>query len=59
LRDRIADSAWCTRERKGAGQVILFACSPDFRNWFRASMRLFGNAVVYGPGVGASQPTKW
>jgi hypothetical protein len=46
-------------EHKGAGQVILFACSPDFRNWFRASMRLFGNAVVYGPGVGANQPTKW
>ena len=58
-RERIADSAYCTVERKGAGQVILFASPPDFRNWFRATMRLFGNAVVYGPGAGASQPTKW
>ncbi|MBK7642160.1 MAG: hypothetical protein IPJ19_03790 [Planctomycetes bacterium] len=58
-RDRIADSAWCTRERKGSGQVILFACSPDFRNWFRGTMRLYANAIVYGPGVGANQPTKW
>ncbi len=58
-RERIADSAYCTVERKGAGQVILFACPPDFRNWFRGTMRLFGNAVVYGPGVGANQPTKW
>jgi len=58
-RERVADSAYCTLERKGAGQVILFACAPDFRNWFRGTMRLFANAVVYGPGVGANQPMKW
>ncbi len=58
-RERIADSAYCTVERRGAGQLILFACPPDFRNWFRGTMRLFGNAIVYGPGVGANQPTKW
>lgn len=58
-KERIADSAYCTVERKGAGQVILFASPPDFRNWFRATLRLFGNAVVYGPGAGADQPNKW
>lgn len=55
-RARIADSAWLTVERQGAGQVILFAASPVFRGWFRANARLFANAVVYGPGLGASTP---
>lgn len=55
-RERIADSAWLTVERQGAGQVILFASSPVFRGWFRGTTRLFANAVVYGPGLGASAP---
>lgn len=55
-RARIADSAWLTVERQGAGQVILFASSPVFRGWFTATARLFANAVVYGPGLGANQP---
>ncbi|MCY2959713.1 MAG: M14 family metallopeptidase [Planctomycetota bacterium] len=55
-RERIADSAWLTVERQGAGQVILFAASPVFRGWFRGTARLFANAVVYGPGLGASPP---
>jgi hypothetical protein len=58
-RARIADSAWCTVERQGAGQVILFASSPVFRGWFRGPARVFANAVVYGPGLGASQPGAW
>ncbi len=53
---RIADSAWLTVERQGAGQVILFAASPVFRGWFLGTSRLFANAVVYGPGLGASAP---
>ncbi len=55
-RARIADSAWLTVERQGAGQVVLFAASPVFRGWFTATARLFANAVVYGPGLGANQP---
>jgi hypothetical protein len=55
-RERIADSAWLTVERQGAGQVVLFAASPVFRGWFRGTERVFANAVVYGPGLGASQP---
>lgn len=58
-RERIADSAYCTVERMGSGQVILFASSPVFRDWFRATSRLLSNAIVYGPGAGASQPTQW
>ncbi len=58
-RERIADTAYCTVESQGAGQVILFACPPAFRGWFRGTARLFTNAVVYGPGAGASQPVGW
>ena len=46
-------------ERMGHGQVILFAAMPGFRGQFRAGARLFSNAVVYGPGAGASQPIDW
>lgn len=58
-RQRLADGAYCTVERVGNGQVILFACAPDFRGWFRATMRLYANAIVYGPGLGASQALGW
>ena len=58
-RERIADSAFLTVERKGAGQVILFATHPGFRGLFRGTGRLFANAVVYGPGLGARQPRDW
>jgi hypothetical protein len=43
----------------GSGQVILFASSPVFRGWFRGTARLLSNAIVYGPGAGARQPTGW
>ncbi|MEM8712526.1 MAG: hypothetical protein AAGG01_16350, partial [Planctomycetota bacterium] len=50
-RARIAGSAWLTVERKGRGQVISFADSPVFRGSWRATSRLFGNAVLMGPGM--------
>jgi hypothetical protein len=55
---RIANAAWCTRERYGRGQIILFAGSPAFRGTSRATARVYLNAIVYGPGWGAAQPVR-
>ena len=55
-RERFADSVWLMRERRGRGQVILFAQHPNFRGSWRGSARLLGNAVVLGPGAGADPP---
>lgn len=51
---RIANTAWVTREGFGRGQLILFATSPTFRAATHGTTRVFLNAVVYGPGLGAS-----
>ena len=51
---RIANSAYLTRERIGRGQVILFAGEPNFRGAALGTNRLWLNAVVYGPGLGTS-----
>lgn len=53
---RIANSAYLTRERKGRGQIILFSGQPVFRGSTLATNRLLLNAIVYGAGLGASQP---
>lgn len=58
-RERIADSVCVLVERKGAGSLVLFAANPCFRGTNRVSARLFSNALVYGPGLGASQPIAW
>jgi hypothetical protein len=55
-RERIASSAWVTREAIGRGQVILFAHAPAFRAAQLGAMRVLENALVLGPGLGASQP---
>ncbi|GHF77900.1 M14 family zinc carboxypeptidase [Thalassotalea marina] len=52
---RIANSAYLTRERKGRGQIILFSGQPVFRGSTLATNRLLLNAIVYGAGLGASQ----
>lgn len=51
---RIASSAWLVRESLGRGQVILFAHPPNFRGAQIGAIRVFENAVVFGPGMGAS-----
>ena len=56
--ERLANSAYVTRERIGSGQVILFASDPNFRAGALGTRRLFSNAIVLGPGMGASQPIK-
>ena len=58
-RERLGRSAWLTVERIGRGQVVLFAALPGFRGYHRATGRLFSNAVVLGPGLGADQPVGW
>ena len=56
--DRLANSAYVTREGIGAGQLILFAANPAFRAAAQGSIRVFANALVCGPGLGATQPIK-
>ena len=56
--DRIAHSAYLTRERIGNGQVILFSCSPTFRAATLGTSRVLSNAIVLGPGMGASEPVR-
>jgi hypothetical protein len=51
---RIANSAYLTRERLGRGQIILFSGEPNFRGSARGSNRLLLNAIVYGAGLGTS-----
>lgn len=52
---RLANSAYLTRERKGKGQIILFAGQPSFRGSTMASNRLLLNALVYGSGLGTQK----
>jgi hypothetical protein len=56
--ERLASAAYLTRESVGRGQVILFASSPTFRAGSLGTARLFTNAMVYGPGLGASHPIR-
>ena len=56
---RLARTAYATAERVGRGQVILFRDTPAFRGWMHDSRRLFLNAILYGPGVGADAPAPW
>ncbi len=51
---RIANTAYVTRESFGRGQIVLFATPPTFRASTRGTTRVFLNAVVCGPGLGAS-----
>ena len=51
---RIANSAYLTRESIGRGQIILFAGEPNFRGSTRGTNRLWLNALIYGAGLGAS-----
>jgi hypothetical protein len=56
---RLARTAYSVREGLGRGQVILFLDHPVFRGWTLATRRLFLNAVLYGPGLGAKAPAPW
>jgi hypothetical protein len=56
---RLARTAYATREAVGRGQIILFIDNPVFRGWTVGTRRLFLNALLYGPGVGAEPPAPW
>ena len=56
--DRLANAAYLAREQVGAGQIILFASDPTQRGVALGTTRLFSNAVILGPGMGAAQPIK-
>ncbi len=58
-RARFADTAYATVERLGDGQVVLFLSDPFFRGYTEGSGRMLANAVLLGPGMGASQPVPW
>lgn len=58
-RRRWANTAYCTQEQFGKGQVILFAGPPNMRSYFYGSKRLLVNAILLGPGLGARLPVPY
>ena len=52
--EKIANSAYLTREQIGNGQLILFSGQPNFRGSTKGTARLWLNAVVYGAGLGTT-----
>lgn len=47
--ERIKGSVYVTSEKFGRGQVITFADDPHFRLFWRGTLPIFLNAVLYGP----------
>lgn len=47
--ERIKGSVYVTSEKSGRGQVITFADDPHFRLFWRGTLPIFLNAVLYGP----------
>lgn len=51
-REHLAGSLLVASERVGGGRVVLFAQEPAFRGFWRATMPLLLDAVLYGPSHG-------
>lgn len=47
--ERVKGSVFVATEKSGRGQVITFADDPHFRLFWRGTLPLFLNAVLYGP----------
>ena len=47
--DRLKGSVYVVAEPHGRGQVITFADDPHFRLFWRATLPVFLNAVIYSP----------
>jgi hypothetical protein len=58
-RARWAQTPYLTRDGVGSGQVILFVSQPNFRGYYHGTERMLLNAMMLGPGMGASRPTGW
>jgi hypothetical protein len=51
-KQRLAGSLLVGAEAHGSGSVVLFVQEPDFRLFWRGTMPLLLNAVMYGPALG-------
>jgi len=51
-RDRLRGALLVSAEEIGEGRVVIFAEDPAFRLFWRATMPIFLNAVIYGPSLG-------
>ena len=47
--ERLAGAVYLAREPYGRGSVITFADEPHFRLFWRGTLPLFLNAVIYSP----------
>jgi hypothetical protein len=47
--DRVKGSVYVAAEKAGRGQVITFADDPNFRLFWRGTLPVFLNAVLYAP----------
>ena len=54
-----ANTAVLMRDRIGDGQIIAFTDDPCFRAYFHGTGRIFLNAVLLGPGMGAADQPAW
>jgi len=52
-RQRWANTAYVTRESRGRGQIILFACDPNYRAYYYGTRQILVNAILLGPGFGS------
>jgi hypothetical protein len=53
-KQRLAGSLLVGAEARGSGSVVLFVQEPDFRLFWRGTMPLLLNAVMYGHALGLS-----
>ena len=50
--ERLAGSLLVAQERRGDGSVVLFAQDPAFRLFWRGTMPILLNALIFGPSTG-------
>ena len=49
VRERLAGALLVETEKVDRGRLVLFAQEPDFRLFWRGTVPLLMNAVLYGP----------